>query len=42
MGLYGKFNKEGELARLISPVFPNIETGYCLSWYYHMLGKLKY
>jgi hypothetical protein len=31
--------KKGDIARLISPVIPFIDGGYCLTWYYHMLGK---
>ena len=34
--------KKGDVAKLISPVYPFIAGGYCLTWYYHMLGNLNY
>lgn len=29
----------GDLARIESPVFQFAPAGYCLKWFYHMLGK---
>ena len=33
--------KKGDVAKIISPVFPFISEGYCLTWFYHMLGNIK-
>jgi len=42
MGIDASFpRKNGDRARLISPslpIFPIQTSGYCLTWYYHMLG----
>jgi len=32
------FNKAGAKARLETPAIPFTQSGYCLSWFYHMLG----
>ena len=30
--------KQGDSARLETPLIPFISSGYCLSWFYHMFG----
>ncbi len=32
--------KKGDVAKLISPVIPFVDGGYCLTWYYHMFGNI--
>ena len=32
-------SSSGDIARITSKSFPTDPTGYCLSWYYHMLGS---
>jgi hypothetical protein len=32
--------KKGDVAKLISPVIPFVDGGYCLTWFYHMFGNI--
>ncbi|CAF0741635.1 unnamed protein product, partial [Brachionus calyciflorus] len=38
--LFDAYSKQnGDKAGLITPTFPFISEGYCLTWYYHMFGN---